>query len=139
MRSRVTLALACGAAALVTFAGDGAKAASNAAGGSYCLSSRERGSDCGFTSLAQCQASASGTDAGCYAAPPALLQQQGASVLQAAPGGGRGGAGGGRGKGERAPTPPAVRSSPGSPPARSRAGEKPHAKSGTGQSRRFPC
>jgi hypothetical protein len=33
----------------------------------YCLSSNEGGNDCGFVSLQQCQASASGTNASCYA------------------------------------------------------------------------
>jgi hypothetical protein len=86
--SSVKIAVAGGAIALGAFAGEGAQAA-NAWGGAYCMSSRESGSDCGFTSLAQCQASASGTDAGCYAAPRALLQQQGASLPQAAPARGR--------------------------------------------------
>ena len=76
--------LACGAAAAVALACEPA-AAANAWGGSFCLSYRDGGTDCGFTSLAQCQASASGTDAGCYAAPPSLLQQQGASAPLAAP------------------------------------------------------
>ena len=68
MRSSVTFAVACGAIALTAFAADSAKAA-NAWGGSYCMSDREGRSDCSFTTLAQCQASASGTDAGCYARP----------------------------------------------------------------------
>ena len=98
MRQSVMLAFACGAIAAAAFAGEPA-AAANAWGGSYCLGYAEGGKDCGFTSLAQCQASASGTLDGCYAAPQALLQQQGVSVPQAAPiqsrraarGGGRGG------------------------------------------------
>jgi hypothetical protein len=84
MRSSVTFVLACGAIAVVAFAGQGAKAA-NAWGGSYCMSDREGRSDCSFTTLAQCQASASGTDAGCYAVPQALLQPQGPYAPQAAP------------------------------------------------------
>lgn len=77
MRSR--LAAACGAIAAATLAGEPASAA-NAWGGSFCIGYREGGSDCSFTNLAQCQASASGIDAGCYAAPQAALQQQGADV-----------------------------------------------------------
>ena len=82
MRASVMFALACGAAAAVACE---PAAAANAWGGSYCLAYGEGGADCGFTSLAQCQASASGTLSGCYAAPPSLLQQQGASTLQAVP------------------------------------------------------
>jgi hypothetical protein len=85
MRTSVKFVLACGAITAAALACDPASAA-NAWGGSFCLSYRDGGTDCGFTSLAQCQASASGTDAGCYAAPQALLQQQGASVSQPAPG-----------------------------------------------------
>ena len=76
MRSSVMFALACGTIAVAAFIGEPAHAA-NAWGGSFCLSYRDGGADCGFTSLAQCQASASGTDAGCYAVPRAVLQQQG--------------------------------------------------------------
>ncbi len=36
--------------------------------GRYCLSYNEGGTDCGFTSYAQCQATASGINAGCYGA-----------------------------------------------------------------------
>jgi hypothetical protein len=72
---------AIGAAALAT----APAGAANAWDGSYCMSDREGRSDCSFTSLAQCWASASGTDAGCYARPEALLPQQGASVPPAAP------------------------------------------------------
>jgi uncharacterized protein DUF3551 len=84
MRQTVMFAVLCGAIAAAALAAEPARAA-NAWGGSYCMSDREGRSDCSFTSLAQCQASASGTDAGCYARPPALLQQQGASVPLAAP------------------------------------------------------
>src|SRR5947207_8842542 len=97
MRLSVMFAFACGATAAAALAGEGAKAA-NAWGGSYCLSYGEGGTDCGFTSLAQCQASASGTLSGCYAAPQALLQQQGASAPQAAPAQTRRGARVGRGE-----------------------------------------
>jgi Protein of unknown function (DUF3551) len=38
---------------------------------SFCLVLGEGGTDCSFISYAQCQASASGRDASCYAAPPA--------------------------------------------------------------------
>jgi hypothetical protein len=84
MRQGVMFAVACGAIGAAALAGQTAKAA-NAWGGSYCMSDREGRSDCSFTSLAQCWASASGTDAGCYARPHALLQQQGASVPLAVP------------------------------------------------------
>ena len=85
-------ALACAAAA---FACEPA-AAANAWNGSYCLAYGEGGADCGFTSLAQCQASASGTLSGCYAAPPSLRQEQGASAPPAAPAQSRRGARTGR-------------------------------------------
>ena len=78
MRTSVMFAVACGAIAATAPADEPARAA-NAWGGSYCLSYREGGTDCGFTSLAQCQASASGIDAGCYAAPHAALGEQGAA------------------------------------------------------------
>lgn|SRR5689334_12311014 len=84
MRTSVMFAVACGAIATTALASEPAQAA-NAWGGSYCLSYREGGTDCSFTSLAQCQASASGIDAGCYAAPGAALQEQGAYTLQPAP------------------------------------------------------
>ena len=84
MRQGVMLAVACGAIGAAALAVESARAA-NAWGGSYCMSDREGRNDCSFTSLAQCWASASGTDAGCYARPQALLQQQGASVPPAAP------------------------------------------------------
>lgn len=74
MRSSLTLAAVCGAIAAVAFA---TEAASAAGAGSFCLSDREGRNDCSFTSLAQCQASASGTDAGCYAMPQFLLPLQG--------------------------------------------------------------
>lgn len=83
MRQGVMLAVACGAIGAAALAVESAGAA-NAWGGSYCMSDREGRSDCSFTSLAQCWASASGTDAGCYARPHAP-QQQGASVPLAAP------------------------------------------------------
>ena len=84
MRSSMMFAIACGATA-AALAGEPASAA-NAWGGSFCIGYREGGADCSFTSLAQCQATASGIDAACYAAPPALLHEQGAYVSQPAPG-----------------------------------------------------
>src|ERR1700741_4982287 len=84
MRTSGMFAIACGAIAAAAVAGEPAKAA-NAWGGSYCLSYRDGGTDCGFTSLAQCQASASGTDAGCYAAPRAALQEHDAYMSQPGP------------------------------------------------------
>lgn len=46
--------------------------------GSYCLDYNEGGMDCGFTSLAQCNATASGINAECNAvAPLAAMQEPG--------------------------------------------------------------
>src|SRR5437868_3751987 len=81
MRASLMFAFVCGATAAVALAGEPVSAA-NAWGGSYCLAYQEGGADCGFTSLAQCQASASGTGDGCYAAPPSLRQEQGAAAVQ---------------------------------------------------------
>jgi Protein of unknown function (DUF3551) len=75
MKQSLMFAVACAATVAAAFAAEPARAA-NAWGGSYCMSDREGRSDCSFTTLAQCWASASGTDAGCYARPP----RQGASV-----------------------------------------------------------
>ena len=83
MRSSAMFAVACAGIAAAALAGEPARAA-NAWGGSFCIGYREGGTDCSFTSLAQCQASASGIDAGCYAAPQAALQGQGAYVSQPA-------------------------------------------------------
>ena len=91
MRRSVMFALAYGATAAAALPFDGVKAA-NAWGGSYCMTDREGRQDCSFITLAQCQASASGTDAGCYAAPQALLPQQGVPAAVAAPTRGRRGA-----------------------------------------------
>jgi hypothetical protein len=74
MRQSVMFAVACGAVAAAALPFDPA-AAANAWGGSYCMSDREGRSDCSFTSLAQCWASASGTDAGCYTRPPRAVAQ----------------------------------------------------------------
>ena len=76
MKQSIMFAVACVATVASAFATEPAKAA-NGYGGSYCMSDREGRSDCSFTTLAQCQASASGTDAGCYARPQRALQQQG--------------------------------------------------------------
>jgi hypothetical protein len=50
-------------------------AASNGQG-PYCLKYFEGGKDCGFTSLAECEATASGIDAECYAADPQAFAAQ---------------------------------------------------------------
>lgn len=66
MRTSFMIAVACGALVASAFAGSmPAEAAGNQ--GSYCLEYGEGGSDCSFTSLAQCNASASGINAECFA------------------------------------------------------------------------
>ncbi len=84
MKRSIMIAFVCASAA-AALPCDGARAA-NAWGGWYCMSDREGRNDCSFTTLAQCQASASGTGAGCYARPQAL---PGAPALQPAPSQGR--------------------------------------------------
>jgi hypothetical protein len=44
--------------------------------GHACLQYDQGGTDCGFTSYAQCQATASGIGAECYAAPPGASNDQ---------------------------------------------------------------
>jgi hypothetical protein len=51
---------------LVTVAGSPVGAGPIVPSGHYCLTYDTGGSDCSFTSYAQCQATASGIDAGCY-------------------------------------------------------------------------
>jgi hypothetical protein len=61
-----TIASAFFALALVTIGGSAAQAGPIVPPGHYCLSYDEGGTDCSFTSYAQCQATASGIDAECY-------------------------------------------------------------------------
>jgi hypothetical protein len=49
--------------------------------GHYCLSYDGGGSDCSFTSYAQCEATASGQDAECYGNTPQTMKTLGALVL----------------------------------------------------------
>ncbi len=63
--------------ALVTLAGPSAQAETMARPGTYCLSYGEGGTDCSFTSYAQCEATASGQTAECYG--PAAQEPGGAS------------------------------------------------------------
>jgi Protein of unknown function (DUF3551) len=51
---------------LVTLAGPSAQAETMARLGTYCLYYGEGGTDCSFTSYAQCEATASGQNAECY-------------------------------------------------------------------------
>jgi uncharacterized protein DUF3551 len=64
MRTFLMIALAAAAVA-----GPEPASAASGFGGSYCISYREGGVDCSFTSYAQCQASKSGIDAACFARP----------------------------------------------------------------------
>ena len=49
----------------------------------YCLEYNEGGTDCSFISLAQCNATAAGIDAECYAVapPPAAIQEPAAITI----------------------------------------------------------
>jgi hypothetical protein len=67
---RLSSAVAFSALALAATAGTAANAGPSAHGShTYCLSYDEGGTDCGFTSYAQCKATASGIAAECYASP----------------------------------------------------------------------
>jgi hypothetical protein len=59
-------AVAISALALVAIAGSPAQAGPIVPPGHYCLTWDHGGSDCSFTSYAQCLATASGIDAVCY-------------------------------------------------------------------------
>ena len=58
-------AVAFSTLALVTLTGPSAQAEPVARSGAYCLSYGEGGTDCSFTSYAQCEATASGQTAEC--------------------------------------------------------------------------
>ncbi|HEV7599834.1 MAG TPA: DUF3551 domain-containing protein [Bradyrhizobium sp.] len=59
-------AVAFSALAFVAMAGSPAKAGPITPPGTYCMTWDIGGSDCSFTSYAQCEATASGIDAECY-------------------------------------------------------------------------
>jgi hypothetical protein len=59
-------AVAISALAFVTFAGSPAEAGPNVPPGHYCMVWTLGGSDCSFTSYAECLATASGVAAECY-------------------------------------------------------------------------
>jgi hypothetical protein len=78
MRASFMIAVACGVLVATAFLGpEPAEAAGSR--GAYCLEYNEGGTDCSFTSLAQCDATASGINAECDAvAPQAAMQEPGA-------------------------------------------------------------
>lgn len=65
-RMITTTAAAFSTLALVALTGPSAQAETIARSGTYCLSYGEGGTDCSFTSYAQCEATASGQVAECY-------------------------------------------------------------------------
>lgn len=79
MRMSIIIAVTCGV--LTTTALSGVEPAEAAGSrGSYCLEYDEGGADCGFNSKAQCNATADGEGAECYAVTPrrAAMQEPGA-------------------------------------------------------------
>jgi hypothetical protein len=64
----LALAIAFSAFAFAAFSGTAAQAAPITPPGHYCLQYNEGGTDCSFTSYAQCQDTAAGIDAECYGA-----------------------------------------------------------------------
>jgi hypothetical protein len=69
------IAVACGALVATAFLGsEPAEAAGSR--GAYCLAYNEGGTDCSFTSLAQCNATASGIGAECDAVAPQAAMQE---------------------------------------------------------------
>jgi hypothetical protein len=65
-RMVVASAVAVSALGFVVMAGSPAKAGPITPRGTYCMTWDIGGSDCSFTSYAQCEATASGVDAECY-------------------------------------------------------------------------
>jgi hypothetical protein len=59
-------AVAFSALAFVALAGSAAQAGPITSAGKYCLQYAYGGTDCSFTSYAQCKATAAGEAAGCY-------------------------------------------------------------------------
>jgi hypothetical protein len=80
---RTIFAIAIASAALVSTAALAAEPAPPPVShGSYCLKIYGDGEkDCSFTSLAECNASASGLSADCYAAEPKTVGETGANAL----------------------------------------------------------
>jgi hypothetical protein len=79
MRTSIIIAVTCGVlAATVLLGSEPAEAAGSR--GSYCLEYNEGGADCSFVSFAQCNATADGEGAECYAITPrrAAMQEPGA-------------------------------------------------------------
>ena len=75
MRTSIMIAVACGALVATAFLGsEPAEAAGSP--GTYCLAYNEGGTDCSFTSLAQCHATASGIGAECDAVAPKAAMQE---------------------------------------------------------------
>jgi hypothetical protein len=65
-KAATVLVVAFSALAFVTMASSAAQAGPIVSPGHYCLSYDYGGSDCSFTSYAQCEATASGIGAECY-------------------------------------------------------------------------
>jgi Protein of unknown function (DUF3551) len=65
-KTAMVTALAFAAFTFATLAGSAVRAGPIVPAGHYCMTFDTGGSDCSFTSYAQCQATASGIDAGCY-------------------------------------------------------------------------
>jgi hypothetical protein len=72
-RTIVASAVAFSTLALVALTGPSAQAKTMPPAGTYCLSYGEGGTDCSFTSYAQCEATASGQTAECYGPSVARL------------------------------------------------------------------
>jgi hypothetical protein len=81
MRTRIVIVIACGVLLAAAFIGfEPAEAAGSA--GFYCLEYDEGGTNCSFTSAAQCDASAAGIGAECHAVEPqGAMQEPGAHAF----------------------------------------------------------
>jgi hypothetical protein len=81
MRTAIMIAVACGVLLAAAFIGfEPAEAAGSS--GFYCLEYDEGGTNCSFTSAAQCDASAAGIGAECHAVEPqAAVQEPGAHAF----------------------------------------------------------
>jgi hypothetical protein len=81
MRARIVIAIAWGVFVATAFIGSEAAEAAGSRG-SYCLEYDEGGTNCGFTSAAQCHESAVGIAAECSAVEPqAAMQEPGAHAF----------------------------------------------------------
>jgi hypothetical protein len=65
-KAAMVTGFAFSAFAFATMAGSSVRAGPIVPPGHYCMTYDTGGSDCSFTRYAQCQATASGIDAGCY-------------------------------------------------------------------------